>query len=272
MKQIQINLGGNSCGHDKCAPQFRLTRPIKTGPGGIPAVLIRAIERAIVFYERPALFPSLNHANGSFRQMRSERREACLVTLAACLKYMDLISLRIGIQKPEGFQPFSLSLIHRATGLSWSRFERAWSDLKNGGIVKSSQKVVRLADNEFHHEISVKTVSAGLFKALGLGAWLKHARKRSSRIMQKKTESDSSRLNLTGQGRTQLYLSGLAARIKKRCNKKAAPSSLSGPSQSTSNLSIDQRKALSSKMMQLYEIHGKTLSRDEIREMASRMI
>ncbi|SIT20630.1 hypothetical protein SAMN05421686_1221, partial [Thalassolituus maritimus] len=97
MKQIPFNFGGNLCGHDKQVPDFRLVRPIKTGVAGIPLVLIMAVQRLTGYYDRPTLLPSLNRVNDSDRQQRSERREACIVTLASALKYTDLSSIRVGV-------------------------------------------------------------------------------------------------------------------------------------------------------------------------------
>jgi len=80
----RANLGGNFCGHDPRNPRFTLTRPAKTGKGGIPPILTELAARLEHYYAHPRqLIPSLDLANGSARRQRSERREACVLTAKA---------------------------------------------------------------------------------------------------------------------------------------------------------------------------------------------
>lgn len=269
MKQIPINLGGNLCGHDKVAPDFRLVKPIKTGKSGIPLVLIMAVQRLTGYYNSPALLPSLNRVNDSNRQQRSERREACIVALASILKYTDLVSMRVGIQTTEGFRPWSLKTLHLATGLSWSRFERAWLDLKASGIVSSFQKQALLKDNEWHHEVAVKAVNRSLFSALGLGVMLSKERKKANKRKSLSFESEASKVNLTGQGRTRLYLSSLAEKMKIRKNSQKAQKNLPTTDKI---LTLQQQKAFSSKYVELWGKFKSQLSKDEIKELALKAI
>ncbi|MGP5470251.1 hypothetical protein ACTXNP_28765, partial [Pseudomonas helleri] len=64
-----------------------------------PGIIIELQARIKRYFSNPNLLPSLRNANKSKkgRQMRSERREACLVLLAAIAEHMDLVSLRCGI-------------------------------------------------------------------------------------------------------------------------------------------------------------------------------
>jgi len=127
----RANLGGNFCGHDPRNPRFTLTRPAKTGQGGIPRVLTLCAERLKSYYAHPRqLIPSLDLANGSERQQRSERREACVLLLTALLKYADLASLRVGIPTPDGFLSLTVDYIAQQTGMTLKRVERALADLK----------------------------------------------------------------------------------------------------------------------------------------------
>ena len=115
----RANLGGNFCGHNPRNPRFTLTRPAKTGKGGIPPVLTLCAERLQDYYHRPRqVIPSLDLANGSARQQRSERREACVLLLTALLKYTDLASLRVGIPTPEGFLNLTVGFLAAQTGLT----------------------------------------------------------------------------------------------------------------------------------------------------------
>uniref|UniRef100_UPI0038BBB196 hypothetical protein n=1 Tax=Paraburkholderia sediminicola TaxID=458836 RepID=UPI0038BBB196 len=50
--------------------------------------------------------PSLNRANGSPRQQRTERSVARVQLLRASLKYLDLLSMRVGIPPTGGDMTF----------------------------------------------------------------------------------------------------------------------------------------------------------------------
>lgn len=134
------NLGGNFCGHDPRNPRFTLTRPAKTGKGGIPRVLTLCTERLQAYYDNPRkLIPSLDLANGSERQQRSERWEACILLLTVLLKYTDLASLRVGIPTTDGFLSLTVDYIAKQTGMTLKRVERALADLKTSGLVSIAQ-------------------------------------------------------------------------------------------------------------------------------------
>ena len=75
-----------------------IPHPPKRGRGGVPAILSTLSDRLERYLNAPAEWiPSLNAANGSRRQQRSERRIACVQLLRAMLKFCDLASLRIGV-------------------------------------------------------------------------------------------------------------------------------------------------------------------------------
>jgi len=87
------------------------------------------------YYDNPRqIIPSLDLANGSERQQRSERREACLLLLMALLKYTDLASLRVGIPTQDGFLSLTVDYIGKQTGMTLKRVERALADLKAAGL------------------------------------------------------------------------------------------------------------------------------------------
>lgn len=213
MKQLPINLGGNYCGHDRHAPQFRLVDPIQLGKGGIPGILPELIKRLSKYYESPMLLPSLNHANGSTRQQRSCRREACINMLAIILKHTNLTTLRVGIPTTNGFFNISLKWLAGKTHLSYSRAERAYKDLRLSGIITTNQFRKKTEDGKWVASNAVKSVSVNLFNAFGLGARLKkersNASKRESRAVAKESPSINSR------ARASLYISMLGKRPKK---------------------------------------------------------
>ena len=133
------NLGGNFCGHDPQNPRLTLEKPAKTG---IPFVLTRLMALLKSYYDNPRqIIPSLDLANGSERQQRSERREACLLLLTVLLKYTDLASLRVGIPTEDGFLSLTVDYLAKQTGMALKRVERALADLKAAGLVTIANPV-----------------------------------------------------------------------------------------------------------------------------------
>ena len=146
-----------------------------------PGVLLVLMQRLTQYYDRPYLIETLNKANGSLRQMRSERREACIWVLWGLLLYCELASLRVGKPTREGFVPFPLSVIANWTGLPMRRLERALADLRTAGlIIVSTQKRRQLPDGSYIGYASVRLVAKELFALFGLHNWLKHARRFAS--------------------------------------------------------------------------------------------
>ena len=127
----RINTGGNFCGHNPLKPLFTLAKPARKGKGGIPRVLTLCAERLTNYYNKPRkIIPSLDLANGSQRQQRSERRESCIRLMSALLKRVDLASLRVGIPTANGFMSYTVDYVTIDTGMNQKRVERALSDLK----------------------------------------------------------------------------------------------------------------------------------------------
>jgi len=75
----RVNTGGNFCGHSPDSPRLEL--PVASTLKARPRVLARLQEEIRQYYRSPSRLPSLNAANKSKRQQRSERREACLLAL-----------------------------------------------------------------------------------------------------------------------------------------------------------------------------------------------
>ena len=120
------NLGtGNRCGHNP--EQFatdRLALP-KVKGGHLPSVLKKAIKRSAEFFTDPDVMSRLGyHKNklnkdGSYRQVRSENREAVVLVLHAVLSAIDLASLRVGYYKPDGtFRNYTCDELAARVGLT----------------------------------------------------------------------------------------------------------------------------------------------------------
>lgn len=206
----RANLGGNFCGHNPRNPRFTLTRPAKTGKGGIPLVLTECAERLKSYYTHPRqLIPSLDLANGSARQQRSERREACILLLMVLLKHTDLASLRVGIPTPDGFLSLTVDYLTRQTGMTRKRAERALADLKTAGLVTIAQPRKQRPDGSWKGLAAVKAISRHLFALFGLGKMLKRERTKASQRLKQKAQQWALKANKathTGPARLALTL------------------------------------------------------------------
>lgn len=125
--------------------------PPRCGAGGIPKILTTLIDRLDEYLADPqACLPSLNSANGSERQQRLERRTACVQLLRAHVKYLDLVSLRVGIpQRGGGFMSLTLPFLAKQAGIGLRRAERAMHDLQLAALVRTSQRCEMTEDGQY---------------------------------------------------------------------------------------------------------------------------
>jgi hypothetical protein len=139
-------------------------------------------ERLQDYYATPqATLPSLNLANGSLRQQRSERREACLVVLGALIHYLDLVTLRVGIPKANGtMSGLTVDFLVERTGLCKRRVERATRDLVAAGIIGVRTFAKRDEAGQYTSQGAIRTVTRKLFEVFGLESWLKYERDRAA--------------------------------------------------------------------------------------------
>lgn len=183
----RINAGGNFCGHQPDNPRIALMEPIKQGKGGIPGVLLELMRRCVDYYVSPWKIPSLNLANGSDRQQRSERREACLSLLWAILKFTDLVTLKVGVPTPDGgFLNLTVRYLARQTGLKQRRVERALADLQQAGLISVHPRCEKRPDGSYKGHAAIKAVSKLLFSIFGLQFRLGFERKRAAKRLEKK--------------------------------------------------------------------------------------
>jgi hypothetical protein len=180
----RTNSGGNFCGHQPDAPRLELVKPStdKTRP----KILAELQSRVRQYYRSPRYIPSLNAANGSRRQQRSERREACLLLLNAILEFTDLASLRCGVPTSAGFISLTLDYLVQYTGMNMRRAERAMADLKRANLLTVSQPRQLQDDGSWRGLAAVKAVNALLFTAFGLHERLRHERDRAAKRLAKK--------------------------------------------------------------------------------------
>ena len=172
------------------------------------------------FYWRPALIPSLNFANGSQRQQRSERREACVQALGVILRYLNLTTLCVGIPTPQGFVHLSMEMLRERTTLGKKRFYRAIKDLKLSGIITIKQPCCQKPDGNWMGQIAIKSVSKHLFKLFGLSRMLYKAQKYAARVHKEKDLKSPSELD---HARFQLYMRGLKYQLSSKSGRKKPP-------------------------------------------------
>ncbi len=249
----------------------------------LPDILKDAGGRLMAYVYWPTrVLPSLNTANGSWRQQRVERRDACVRLGLALLRYVDLASLRVGIPTREGFRPLTLSYLGYKAGLCPGptrvsrKVERAWRDLRNAGVVVSSQ-VRRFIDGEWHTFVALKALRVEFFEALGFSKRrVKRERNTASRRLEKQarkwSQSGTDPRSLSDIARFMLILKGRAfgSSTSQHGSVGSAPSPQSpptGPPQTWSNWNEETRRAYTLKCADLM-IQDPTLSPDVVHRAA----
>ncbi len=228
-------VNGNGCGHDPNNPNFELVTPIKTGKGGLPRVLTLCMERLRDYYYRPRkLIPSLDLANGSERQQRSERREACVNLLNALLRRTDLTSLRVGVPTPDGFMNYTVEYITKDTGMTLRRAERALHDLKAAGLITVAPRCQAQPDGSWKGLAAVKAISKHLFGAFGLESMLAKERSKSSKRLKRKAQEWERATNdkpqtRTGKARLRLFMGKLRGDLDNSPRKRSRPRATDPP-------------------------------------------
>lgn len=144
-------------------------------------MLIRLYERIQGYYRTPRrILPSLNLANGSNRQQRSERREACLILLGVLLHYLDLVTLRVGIPTAEGLTGLTSAFLAERAGLCPRRAERAMRDLAKARLITIHPYAQRQANGSYSGYGAIRTETHRLFTVFSLDSWLKYERDRAT--------------------------------------------------------------------------------------------
>lgn len=183
------NLGtGNRCGHkpDQFAAD-RLALP-KVKGGHLPSVLKKGIKRALEFFEDPDVMSRLGYhrkrnKDGSFRKVRSERRETEVLVLHAVLSGLDLASLRVGFYRPDGsFRNFTCDELAARVGLTCleknpedpenprtvasSRWWRGFSWLKEAAGLEVFEQYEEKADGSKRGRPAIKTMDERFLRLL----------------------------------------------------------------------------------------------------------
>ncbi|CAE6819602.1 hypothetical protein R69746_05994 [Paraburkholderia aspalathi] len=212
-----------------------LPNPPRTGAGGHPRVLTELMHRLGRYLDAPdEWLPSLNRSNGSTRQQRTERSVACMQLLRASLKYLDLLTLRVGIPSTDGsMQNLTLPFLADQAGLDQRRAERAMHDLQRAGLTSVRRRCERINDGNYRGLAAIKYLPPALFGAFGLAKWLRHERSKAALRQQMRAAADVKQRRRDARdererARGQLWLAGLKNGAAERADRsRAAPSGAS---------------------------------------------
>ena len=172
-----LNAGsGNRCGHNPTAPRF-LVRPHVQN---MPKFIARSIDLVEHYYYRLKDLPQLDTLN-PHRKKRSERREAVIQTLKALLKYMDLVTMTVGIPTKDGQVGLTLLRLHQETTISFPLFKRAIADLQAARLLSISQPRMTNSAGQVRGLVGIKAISTRLFAAIKIDFWLRRERERASK-------------------------------------------------------------------------------------------
>ena len=169
--------------------------------------------------------PSLNRANGSTRQQRTERSVACMQLRRASLKYLDLLTMRVGVPLTGGsMQNLTLPFLANQAGLDQRRAERAMRDLQKAGLTSVRPRCERGDDGNYRGLAAARCVPPALFGAFGLAKRLRHERSKAALrqqiraaadVKQRRRDTHDEREHARGQ----LWLAGLKNGVAKRANR-----------------------------------------------------
>ncbi len=160
---------GNRCGHDPRNPVVKGL--LRTGKGGHPAILSRALDRIVEWYRRPAQNP-IDRGKGKGCAMRSERREGILRLAEAMLYRLELNSRCLGTPntaaRPYGFIDASMNDLAEKSGLGKRRCERAMRELTGAGFVTSKRRSARTVEGNYYGLRAIRKVENAFLEFLGL--------------------------------------------------------------------------------------------------------
>ena len=203
---------GNRCGHDPLRPRW-FEPPAHHAPH--PRIITRLEEAVRAYFADPAVFPSLNAANGSARRQRSERREGCLALLGALVHYLDLVTLRVGVPQADGsFEGLTLEFLAEKAGLGLRRAERACRDLRKAGLVEV-YPIARKTDGDRHKGLpAIRRLPVALFQVFGLSRWLQRERDKAASRRRRQRHRQDAAATEADAGRRELALDAARRRAE----------------------------------------------------------
>lgn len=246
---------GNRCGHDPQKPRFNLFQTTLKHERKYPQQVQKLIDAIDRYYWAPTMIPTLAYLSntvnqdGTYRQNRSEAREAQVLLLKSILAMTDFASLRVGTPLANGeFISRGVDEIARHAGLMKSGADRVpslvWRHLnalkRAGGITMHLQYVEDPSEMERgldgvlrpkrRARPAIKTISKAFLLSLGVisaKSLQKFRNNRSNALAQEraiyKKEYKSSLQDEAEEHRQQLRLTQALQGGKVKAPKQSAP-------------------------------------------------
>lgn len=188
------HLYGNRCGHDVESPNLK----INLKPSGkMHDVLVQLMDRIEGYMYDPHTMEFLELSRGSARQTRSERRQSIIKTLKTLLHFLDLPTMKIArfVRATGELKPITIKDLHVYSGLSLSRFKRAWETLVDSGLFCSVSQYEKEQDadgcTKFRGLPSIKFMRKSLFTLFGLDKALDSVKRKKRQSESKKLKKQS---------------------------------------------------------------------------------
>jgi hypothetical protein len=166
----QQPLTGNRCGHDIYIPTLA---NIPTKHKRRFPVLETAKENMLYAYTKPMRYmigqlffnPEKKNKDGSYRQLRSEIREAITCKVGqVILHYVNLANMALGFILPNGaFSPYGVEFIAKIANANLSQVRRALEHFKSFGYIKIVERKYKTVDGLTRSDTPIITVSPQLF-------------------------------------------------------------------------------------------------------------
>jgi len=163
---------GNRCAHNVGAPNLKTNLKVSRK---MHSVVVQLMGRIDAYMDDAHVLDFVELARSSSRQTRSERREGIVVTLKTILHFLDLPSMKIArfVRATGELKPITIKDLHVYSGLSFSRFKRAWLDLVHSGLFGSvpqyeKETSVVAGNTKFKGLPSIKFMRKSLFTMFGL--------------------------------------------------------------------------------------------------------
>ncbi|MCP4053544.1 MAG: hypothetical protein GY739_10830 [Mesoflavibacter sp.] len=133
-----------------------------------PALIKEIQQRVLKYIDDPNYIKTLNYANGSESQQRSERRTSCVKTIQALSQHLDLATLKVGYIYYHGWKSLSIEEIATMSEQSYSVTKRALQDIANAGIIEKHSSFYMDDQSKPTGAPSVIVLNPSFFATLGL--------------------------------------------------------------------------------------------------------
>lgn len=197
------------------------------------------------FYDDPSIFPLLNAANLSDRQIRSEARESCVAVVQCLVMHMCIRTMRVGSPGKGGrFSGITEEDLARLTGLSIWRVHRAMRYLKRAGIVSVHQTYEDVGFKDFRGRAAIRVISPEFFVLIGLDHWLADERGRAAEKEKTRAEKKQEKKRISDVAGMKMAANALAEKMRgRRRNTRKTPEAPTTPAATGSGKPMTRGRA-----------------------------